>query len=479
MLRLLLTILGVFAGVLSTTAEESALTRHWLWSKARTIPYQTTSEQSGYFSIIEGKNGNIYIGTAKYGENAFLVEFDPQKDRMKTVVDAQREIGTSANGMAAQAKIHTRNNVGPSGRIYFGTKQGYPKAGEKTTDYAGGHPMVYDPATGKTKVYPIPVPHHGIISVTPDESRGVAYVSTCSDERPVESAHFLVLDLVTGQYRDLIDTKHMYAFIVQDHLGRAYHPLLGGDIARYDPRNGKLEHLKQSIDGAPPSAESHLADRQSHPINWEVSPDRKTLYAVAMGGNQLYAYDLTSPGETLLGRSLGKLTPTATATDCRAMCVGPDGTIWAGVTATFEGRGQFLHLTSFRPGDSKPVDHGPMAIGNPEYARLTETDGQPRPYHHGVYRLKDGSLLPRYSIMGICAARDGTVYLTTLCPFTLHALRIPDVVGLATTYYENTHADLFFTRMLRTDTLDGKGQLPSVRLRSLLVDQDRQGGCQS
>ena len=55
--------------------------------------------------------------------------------------------------------------------------------------------MVYDPATGRTRVYPIPVPHQGIISVTPDESRGVAYISTCSDERPVESAHFLILDL--------------------------------------------------------------------------------------------------------------------------------------------------------------------------------------------------------------------------------------------------------------------------------------------
>ena len=51
----------------------------------------------------------------------------------------------------------------------------------------------------------------------------------------------------------------MYAFIVVDHLGRAYHPILGGDIARYDPRTDKLTRLKQTIDGQPPTAESLLA----------------------------------------------------------------------------------------------------------------------------------------------------------------------------------------------------------------------------
>ena len=170
------------------------------------MPAETTSEQSGYFSIVEGKDKHIYIGTAKYGANAYLVDFDPATKAMKVVVDAQKEIGTTATGFAAQSKIHTRNNVGASGRIYFGTKQGYPKEGEKRTDYPGGYPMVYDPATGRTRVYPIPVPHQGIISVTPDESRGVAYISTCSDERPVESTHFLILDLETGKYRDLMDT---------------------------------------------------------------------------------------------------------------------------------------------------------------------------------------------------------------------------------------------------------------------------------
>src|SRR5687767_4271047 len=110
-------------------------TPKWLWSTARAIPKETTSEGSGYFSIIEGHDGKIYIGAAKYGSNAFLVSFDPKTKEMKVAVDCMKEICSTATGFAAQAKIHTRNNIGPSGKIYFGTKQGYPKDGEKRTDY--------------------------------------------------------------------------------------------------------------------------------------------------------------------------------------------------------------------------------------------------------------------------------------------------------------------------------------------------------
>jgi hypothetical protein len=426
---LTLVFLAATCGSVPALARAAAPTE-WLWSTAHAVPKGLTTEGSGYFSIIEGKNGKIYVGTAKYGFNAFLVEFDPKTSQMRTVVDCMREIGSTATGFAAQAKIHTRNNVGDSGKIYFGTKQGYPKPNsqEQRTDFPGGYPMVYDPATGKTRVYDIPVPHQGVISVAPDESRGVAYISTCSDERPIESTHFLVLDLATGKYRDLLDARHMYAFVVVDFAGRAYHPVLGGQIARFDPAADKLQLLEQTIDGRPPAKESHLADEHSHPINWDISPDKRTLWAVAMSGNRLYSYDLTIEGGALRGRSHGPLIKDAIATDCRAMCVAPDGRVWMGVAATFangpKGPGQFLHLASYQPGAAECVDHGPIAVRNPEFTKFTGDDGKPLPWHHGYEKRADGALTPRYTIMGICAARDGRVYLTTLAPFTLHEIKV-------------------------------------------------------
>ena len=46
-----------------------------------------------------------------------------------------------------------------------------------------------------------------------------------------------------------------------------------------------------------------------------------------MSANQLYSYDLTAAGQTIGGRSLGPLIAGAKKTDCRAMCVGADGTV--------------------------------------------------------------------------------------------------------------------------------------------------------
>jgi hypothetical protein len=261
------------------------------------------------------------------------------------------------------------------------------------------------------------VPHQGIISVAPDESRGVAYVSTCSDERPIESTHFLVLDLETGGYRDLMDCRHMYAFVVVDERGRAYHPILGGDIARYDPAADRLDRLAQTIDGAPPSAESLLAHPESHPINWDISPEGRTLFAVAMSGNRLYSYDLTGEGDTLHGRGHGPLLAAAAATDCRAMCVGPRGDVWAAVWGADAAGAGALHLVGYRPG-AAPTDYGKIAIANPDYTRFVDDRGQPLAWHHGVQTGEDGVMRPLYH-MGVCQAPDGTVYVTTIAPYTL------------------------------------------------------------
>jgi sugar lactone lactonase YvrE len=406
----------------SARAEQDLARAKWVKSTAYVVPKETATEGEGYFSVIEGLNGRLYIGTHANGVNSWLVEFDPAAAKMKVVVDAHKAIGKDLRGFGAQAKIHTRNKVGASGKIYFGTKQGYPdtKKGEKREDYPGGYPMVYDPKTGETKVYPIPVPHEGINSITPDESRGVAYVSTCSDGRPGpgENSHFLILDLKTGTYRELIDTRHPYGFIVVDYLGRAYHPMLGGDIVRYDPKKEKLERLKQTIDGQPPTKESNLANEKGHPINWEISPDGKTLYSLPMSTNNAYAYDLTQTGDTLAGRSLGTLVQGAKTTDCRAMCVGPKGTMWAAITESHPKVGQLLHLVSYRPGDKAPRDHGPVSVSNPDFTEFVDRAGKPLPFHGGFTKVGDVTTT-KYVILGVCEARSGDVYILALHPYSV------------------------------------------------------------
>ncbi|MFN0198319.1 MAG: SMP-30/gluconolactonase/LRE family protein [Planctomycetaceae bacterium] len=412
--------LGVICGFAAqwVRAEEKA---KYLPAKAYVVPKYTCPEGEGYFSIIEGNNGRLYIGTHANAVNSWLVEFDPASEAMDVVVDTHKAIGTDLKGFGSQAKIHTRNNRGASGKIYFGTKQGYPNAEEKREDYPGGYPMVYDPETRTTNVYPIPVPHHGINSVTPDESRGIAYVSTCSDHRPGpgENAVFLKLDLKTGKYQELIDTEHYYGFIVVDHKGRAYHPLLGGDIARYNPDTDKLERLKQTIDGVSPTDETRLALTNPDPINWDISPDGKTLYAQPMSANALYAYDLTGDGETLPGRTVGTMIPGAETVDCRAMCCGPSGNVWS-ATTSYGKDGIFqLNMVRYRPGDKAPVDFGEIAVTNPDFTELTDKDGKPLPFHAGFLNRPDGSMTTRYVILGVCEAKDGNVYVMAMHPYSV------------------------------------------------------------
>lgn len=168
MVALAATMIAILAprlGSPTSAAEQSAgpggaaaPARKWLKATAYAIPKETAPEGEGYFSIVPGLDGRLYIGTHANAVNAWLVEFDPPSKSMKVVVDAHKAIGTDLKGFGAQSKIHTRNNVGESGKIYFGTKQGYPAEGEKREDYPGGYPMVYDPKPARPRFTRSPSP---------------------------------------------------------------------------------------------------------------------------------------------------------------------------------------------------------------------------------------------------------------------------------------------------------------------------------
>ena len=399
----------------------------WLLGQAFHIPSQYTNQESGYFSIVAGHNNRVYVGAAKYGVNAYLIEFNPMNAVMQMVMDVHRVIMRFLTGFAAQAKIHTRNNVGQlTGKIYVGSKQGYPEKDEKRSDYPGGYVLAYDPKTGTNENFGMPKQHHGVISVMPDEHRALIYVSTCDDGRPIEHSHFMVYDVKKKTYRDLGDTEHSYAFIVLDDKGRAYHPVRGGKIRRFDPNADKLETLEVTVDGQPCPKEI-AKDGTNAPhgavLNWDASPDGKTLWCCEMSTNMLYSFDLTATGSVLPGKSHGPLLAGKNAkgnpriTDCRAMFVGPSGKVWAAVTEHGIPATQ-LYLLSYTPGQKEVRNHGKVGVANPNDLKFTDDKGKPLPWHHAMRKEKDGTLTP-WVPMGVCEARDGNVYVLTISPFTL------------------------------------------------------------
>src|SRR2546430_1221539 len=118
----------------------------YLWARAYHIPPQTTTEESGYFSLCEGKNGRIYIGCAAYGRDSYLVEFDPATERMRIVLDTHKLVGLPLGPTGYR-------DLGPILRDQPNTlidKQG--RATAITRDYQVAR---YGPAAGKATVDPL------------------------------------------------------------------------------------------------------------------------------------------------------------------------------------------------------------------------------------------------------------------------------------------------------------------------------------
>src|SRR5581483_9814714 len=172
----------------------------YVWATAYHVLPGTHTDESGYFSLCEGHNGKIYVGTAAYGFNAYLVEFDPKTGKQRIVIDVNKVCGLTTPASptyAAQAKLHTRNFVGPSGKIYVGSKQGYRRGKDDTADYPGGYVVVYDPETDKAECLGMPYKGEGVIDVTADEARGIIYVVTCEEQ------HWMRYDMKEKKYREL------------------------------------------------------------------------------------------------------------------------------------------------------------------------------------------------------------------------------------------------------------------------------------
>jgi hypothetical protein len=410
----------------------------YVQAKAFHIPPETTTEESGYFSLCEGLNGKIYIGTAAYGRNSFLVEFDPANERMRIVLDTHKVVGQKTTGYAAQAKLHTRNFVGPSGKIYVGSKQGYlsqaeratQKRGEKVPVYQGGYVMVYDPAKDNTENLGMPMPlddkrraagrteGEGVIDVTADEARGLIYVVTC------EHQHWMLYSVKTKTYRELGPILRDQPNTLIDSQGRATAITSDYRVARYEPGKDRVTIDPLRVDGKPFA--EYLGAKRVHP-DWRITADGRTAYLQLLDDLRLFRVDLTSAvGQPVLATNLGNRIKGEHPDSRGSICLGPDGRVYSAIridNATGFGKGYLHHLVRHDPNTRTMDNLGVFAVRNPGFFdfkgnQARNPDGSLRP-RHGYHTLPDGTLTPLHVIMAMIVARNGTIYATTIYPFTL------------------------------------------------------------
>ncbi len=428
----------------SRAAQPARAPFAYVRAKAFHIPPETTTEESGYFALCEGKNGRIYIGTAAYGRNSYLVEFDPKTEKMRVVVDTHKLVGLplEPTGYAAQSKIHTRNFVGPSGKIYFGSKQGYPTAEEmktgKVATYRGGYVMTYDPATGKAANLGMPMPlgdrrlpagakeGEGVIDVVADEARGLIYVITCEnqywmlfDTKRPEKGYRALGPILRDQPNTLIDSRGRATAVTKDYR-----------VARYDPATDRVSEDELLVDGRP--FREVVGPMAVHP-DWRLAADGRTAYLQLLNDLRLFEVDLGgAAGKPVIARSLGERVLGKNPDSRGSISIAPDGRVYSAVrvdNGTGFGTGYLHHLVRYDPRAKQMADLGVIAIKNPDFFDFTgphakNPDGSLRP-RHGYHTLPDGTLTPLHVILGTVVTRDGTVYATVLAPFTL--LRIDPI----------------------------------------------------
>ena len=378
-------------------------------AEAHHVLPETTSEESGYFSLSEGLDGKIYVGTAKYGQNSYLVRFDPETGKQEVVLDVHALCGLDAKGYAAQAKLHTRNFVAPSGKIYVGSKQGYRKAGD-TSEYPGGYVMSYDPATSKAENLGMPFPGQGVIDVAADERRGLLYVVSCEDQ------HWM-LGRDRG-WRELGPTLTPYAATLIDARGRAHAITTDFKLATYDPAVDKVDVRDILVDGEP----WIRANPNSIPT-WQIAKDGRTAWLILMNDPRLVRIDLETPARSVRVCTLveGKNPDSRSA-----LTIAPDGRIYALVRVdnqTGFGKGYLHHVARYDPLKNEVENLGVLTVKNPDFYDFAAK----KPHSHGFHQLPDGRWTPMHAHMALLATRDGGLYATIIYPFTLMRLRADDL----------------------------------------------------
>lgn len=383
----------------------------YIRAKAFHILEETTQQESGYFSLNEGLNGKMYVGTAKYGENSFLVEFDPATEKQRIVVDVHKVCDLDAKGYAAQAKIHTRNFTAPSGRIYVGSKQGYRLDKSDKSEYPGGYVMVYDPKTDKTTNLGMPYATEGVIDVVADESRGLMYIVTCEEQ------HWMLGDIEGKSYRELGPMLTPYATTLIDGKGRANVITKDFKLAQYDPEKDKVTVRPIKVDG-----ELFTRANRSAIPTWNLAADGRTAYLVLMQDPSLIVIDLYSRGRKVKARNFGKMIDGEAPDSRAALSIAPDGRIYVIVrvkNTTGFGKGMLHWLTRCDPITQKIEQLGVLAVSNPDYYPFKTAKELGKKWFHGFHYLPDETLTPLHAHMALIVAHDNTMYVTILYPYTL------------------------------------------------------------
>jgi hypothetical protein len=405
--------------VAAATVEPSPLaTARPLPCRVVFAPDGTTTEASGYTAIETGRDGNVYVGSARYGDYGYLLRFPglPLAERadhkradhelptfMEKVVYLRDLVGEHRDGLNTQGKIHAKILAASDGRIWFATKQAHEVFGtrpeyEDTLGYPGGHLCVFDPATNKARTLGILKPREGMMAGALDEARGKLYF------RSEPRNHFLAYDIKSGTTRDCGNLGSSGRYFVIDRLGAVWTFGRGKTISRYDPEQQLVKDFPIKVEGEGDYVEPYVI---------QLGPDGK-LYGLR-GGHagvmrfEIDEFDPTARKPHVVMRNIDSAAPPGLPNlDIHAAVFGQDGKLyWPLVTAepadAAKRASRVLVLMRL------DLDTGlSELVGRPVVEGLDEDKVRHTYIREDKYALDH--------MQGACVGPDGTLYLMDIYP---------------------------------------------------------------
>lgn len=376
-------------------------------------PDGTTTEASGYTAIEMGRDGNVYVGTARYGDYAYLLRFPglPLGERadqglptfMEKVVYLRDLVGEHREGLNTQGKIHAKILAGKDGRIWFATKQAHEVFGtrpeyEDPLGYPGGHLCVYDPAKKEARTLGILKLREGLMGGALDEARGNLYF------RSEPRNHFLAYDIASGRTRDCGNLGAAGRYMAIDKQGAVWTFGRGQTICRYDPEKQLVEDFPVKVEGGGDYVEPYVV---------LLGPDGQ-LYGLRGRHESIMRFEIdqfdpaTKDAQVVMRNVAAAAPPGLPNLDIHAAAFGQDGRLyWPLVTA--------------EPADAAKrsarvlvIMRLDLASGQCELVGRPQVEGLDEDKVRHTYIREDKYALDH--MQGACVGPDGTLYLMDIYP---------------------------------------------------------------
>lgn len=293
------------------------------------------SNSSAITSLLTGSNGRIYGATS--GENAYIFTYFPKLNKVRHLgkiedaegvhhslvedKDGNIYIGTGKNilkeTVISSVREHGRNSVSIS--LWNDIKRVYK-------DYPGGHIFLYDPKENDSGIYfpeqncpvedlGIPVKGNGIYALTINNEKTKIYGLTYPD------GHLFEYDILSKKFKDIGEIISSVVFhgperdwrsipraLICDELGNVVTSGEGGYIIYYEPLTSKIITTNQKIPGEYYPIEAYTG----YPVVEYLVKDNNGLIYGGTCDGYLFSYDckekrLFNHGKPMLSRRVRAL----------------------------------------------------------------------------------------------------------------------------------------------------------------------------